>query len=248
MSVNKQTLEILNYLKLDYLKNNWDEIIKRAEKEETSYQKLLQNILAREYEEKVEKVKSNKIIAAKIPNSFTIATYPFDLQPHLDKKRIFARHDSLDFVIDKKSIIFIGKSGSGKTGLASSFLRQAINNGHSGRFVEFRTLMEELLKSIGDRTEKKLIHRYSKYDCLVIDDLSFTTIIEKGEANLFNSLIQKRYKHGSTIITTPLGIAEWDKVFSNAPLTESVIGRLTDNGHILTLKNCGSVRPKCDVD
>ena len=74
--------------------------------------------------------------------------------------------------------------------------------------------MEELLNSLADQSSKRVIKKYSGYDCLLIDDLSFL-VLEKVEVGLFYSLIQKRYKAKCTIVITSLGISNWNEIFNN---------------------------------
>lgn len=246
-SVNKTNEEMLKYLKLDVLSMEWLKIIDEAEKKEKSYERFLLEILKKEYIYRVEIARNNRINRAKIPNSFVLETYPFEEQPQLNKKRLLQRYDSLDYLKNHRNLIFVGPSGTGKTGLASSILRQALNNEYSGRFIEFTSLMEELLNSLADQSSKRVIKKYSIYDCLLIDDLSFLEL-EKAEIGLFYSLIQKRYKSKCTIITTSLGFSKWNEIFDNKQLTDALIGRLSDNGHIINLKKCKSIRGEPDVN
>ena len=245
--MNKKTKEILQYLKLNYLLEHWDKAVSRAEELEQSYESFLNSILKNEFNTRSEIAKVNRVNRAKIPNDFTMETYPFEEQPHLNKKRLLQRYDSLDYVTNFRNIVFIGQSGTGKTGLASSILRQSLNSGYSGRFVEFNILMEELFNSIADQSSKRVINRYSKYSCLLIDDLSFLEA-EKAEIGLFYTLIQKRYKRSCTIVTTPLGFNDWNKIFDNKQLTDALIGRLSDNGHIINLKKCKNIRKEPEVN
>ena len=92
-------------------------------------------------------------------------------QPKLNKKRILALYDSFDYVSKQQNVIWIGPTGAGKSGLASSFLTQAINKRHTGRFITFPELVEELYRSVGDHSERKVIKTFSSYDCLLIDRL-----------------------------------------------------------------------------
>lgn len=245
--MDKKTKEMLEFLKLDFLLKKWEEIIELAEKENQSFDKFLKMIIKNEFNSRNEIARSNRVSRAKIPNEFNIETYPFNDQPHLNKKRLLQRYDSLDYITNNRNIIFIGPSGTGKTGLASCILRHAINSGHSGRFIEFNILMEELLSSIADQSSKKVIKRYSNYKCLLIDDLSFLNA-DNTEIGLFYSLIQKRYKKSCTIITTPYGFSEWNKIFNNKQLSDALIGRLSDNGHIINLKDCKVIRTEPEIN
>lgn len=245
--MNKKTKEMLEYLKLIYLLKHWDETLKSAEELEQSYDKFLIKIIKNEFNARSEMARINRVGRAKIPNDFIMDTYPFEDQPHLNKKRLLQRYDSLDYLTNQRNLVFIGPSGTGKTGLASSILRRALNSGYSGRFIEFSALMEELLNSIADQSSKRIIKRYANYNCLLIDDLSFLEA-NKAEIGLFYSLIQKRYKQSCTIVTTPLGFSDWNKIFNNKQLTDALIGRLSDNGHIINLKKCRPIRKNPEID
>lgn len=239
--------EMIKYLKLDYLQNHRDSLIEKAEEKEWGYNKFLQNIIKNEYETKREKAKANRIARSKVPNSYTIETYPFEEQPHLNKRRLLERYESLDYITKSKNMIFLGATGTGKTGLASSLLRHALNNGYSGYFINFAVLIEKLQASIADNSTIKVIKKYSNYQCLLIDDLGYVNA-EENELGLFYSLIQKRYGRSSTIITSSLGFDDWGKVLKNKFTTDALLSRLTDGGHIVNLKKCKSLRKDPDID
>ena len=98
---------------------------------------------------------------AKIPEKFVIETFPFGRQSKLKKKRIFDLYDSLEYMSKKQNIIWIGPTGTGKTGLASSFLMQAIDKGYKGRFIVFPELIDILYKSVGDHSETAVVDKFS---------------------------------------------------------------------------------------
>ncbi len=239
--------EMIKYLKLDYLQEHREPFIEKAEQKEWGYNKFLQNLVKNEYEVKREKARKNRIVRSKIPNDYTIETYPFDEQPHLNKKRLAERYDSLDYIIKSKNMIFLGAAGTGKTGLASSLLRRALDNGYSGYFISFSVLIEKLQASIADNSTVKVIKKYSNYQCLLIDDLGYINA-DENELGLFYSLIQKRYGRSSTIITSSLGFDDWGKILKNKFTTDALLSRLTDGGHIINLKKCKSLRKSPDID
>jgi DNA replication protein DnaC len=49
-------------------------------------------------------------------------TFPFDRQPKLNKKKVLIPYDTLDYMHEKRNVIFVGPTGTGKTGLATAFL------------------------------------------------------------------------------------------------------------------------------
>ncbi len=78
-------------------------------------------------------------------------------------------YDGLDYMEKKQNIILLGPTGCGKTGLATSFLLHAIDQGYRGYFTSFANLVAELYAAMADRSENKVIRKYVAYDCLVID-------------------------------------------------------------------------------
>lgn len=49
-----------------------------------------------------------------------------------------------DFVTKAENVVFIGPTGVGKAGLASSLLYKALQNGHRCRFIRAQDLFDEM--------------------------------------------------------------------------------------------------------
>lgn len=210
--MNKELAEMLKYIGMRGLLQNWEQYIETAEKENLSSQvrglssavKLLKYIVEEEYKLKKENSRKMRIRRATIPEKFIIETFPFERQPNLNRKRILNLYDSFDYMSKPQNIIWIGPTGCGKTGLATSFLMQALNRDHTGRFITFPELIETLYKSRGDHTDGRMIKLFSSYDCLLIDELGYVET-EPVQTGLFFTLMSKRYKKKSTLVTTNLG-------------------------------------------
>ncbi len=237
----KTLKENLKYLKLYHLGEKIDGYIKEAESKELSYQQFLKNIFEKEKESLLTKRRLARLQGAKIPIPYVLETFPFERQPHLNKKRLCEKYDSLDYLLKKTNMVLIGPTGSGKTGLATSFLINAINKGYTGRFVTFIDLMDELFRSQADRSSKRIIAKYGKVDCLLVDEMGYLEI-DKTQAAMFFSLMQQRHKKRSTIITSNIGFDEWDSFLHNTHLSAALVDRLTDGGHVINMKKCESLR------
>jgi DNA replication protein DnaC len=245
--MNDKIHEQLKALKLKHLQENLDSYLELAEKKVMSHSKFLDYIFEKEIASKLESSRLARIKRANIPLLYQIETFPFAKQPHLNKKRILQYYDTLDYLEKKRNVIFIGPTGSGKTGLATSFMVQALNNGYSGRFVTFFDLVQELYKSQADQSTERLVKKYASYDCLVIDEMGY---IEFKDAQIgsFFSLMQKRYKRSCTMITTNLGFKDWHTFLKNPQLAAALIDRLIDNGHVIKMKDSKSLRTDAEID
>ena len=94
-------------------------------------------------------------------------------------------------------------------------------------------------------SEPKVIKKYLSYDCLQIDEIGYVEV-EPVQVGLFFSLMQKRHKKKTTLITSNLGFSQWSSFLKNDQLTAALIDRLTENSHVINMKNCLSLRPKLD--
>lgn len=235
----------LKYIRLTDLLTNWDHYLQMAAKSNFSHGQLLKKIVEEEYQIKRENSRKLRLQRAQIPEKLLMETFPFDRQPALNKKKVLALYDSFEYIPKNENIIWIGPTGTGKTGLATSFLIEAISRGYNGHFILFHELMEQLYRSVADHSEEKVIKTFAAYDCLLIDELGYVEV-EPVQVGLFFSLMNKRHKKKSTLITTNLGFQQWVSFLNNDQLTAALIDRLTENTHIFNMKKCISLRPKLE--
>ena len=106
----------------------------------------------------------------------------------------------------------------------------------------FPELVAELFQSLADRSEQKLLKRYASYDCLVIDEVGYVEV-EPAQVGQFFTLMQKRHKKKTTLLTSNLGFSEWGSFLHNKQLTAALISRLTEISYVINMKNCESLRP-----
>ncbi|NLD91716.1 MAG: ATP-binding protein [Fibrobacter sp.] len=237
--------KMLDYLRLQQLAKHWDSWLALANKGNYSHVKLLNYVIEQEYNHKRDNAKTMRIARAKIPEKFIIETFPFEQQPNFDKNKIINIYDSFDYMEKKRDIIWIGTTGVGKTGLATSFLIQAINSGYNGRFITFPELVELLYKSVADHSEATVLKTFASYDCLLIDELGYIEV-EPLQVGLFFTLMSKRHKHKTTLITSNLGFKQWNTFLKNDHLTAALIDRLTENSYVVNMRKCTSLRKQLD--
>ena len=233
----------LKYLGLEVLSENWQNMVKDATNRRSAYSTFLKNIIDKEYNARIEKARLARLKRAKIPEIFVMETFPYKKQPRLEKKIIRELYESLSFMNEKQDLIFIGPTGCGKTGLATSFLVHSINHGYRGLFVDFSFLLTWLMQSRGERSEEKLMKKLTSCDVLLIDELGYKSC-DIEQASLFFDLIRRRHKNNPTIITTQLGFDEWGMFLQDIHMTAAMLDRITVNCAVFNMKDCISIRPK----
>ena len=239
--MDKDLEEKLRYLRLTELLENWDELMSQAKAKGPSYTALIKQVIEREYAARKERARLQRMRRAKLEEPFLLDTYPFDRQPGISKKKIIDLFDSMDYLRKKQNLIFIGPTGVGKSGLATALLIHSINHGASGRSITFPDLLSELYSSSADHSEKKVVKKFESYEVLVVDEIGYIEI-DPTQAGLFFTLMKRRHKKTTTIITTQLGFKEWAGFLKSPNLTAALVSRLTENSQLINMSKCVDIR------
>lgn len=235
--------DAIQLLGLRHLGETWNDVIQAAKTEQPAYGSFLSNLLVSEANDKRERIQQARVRRAHIPEPWVMETFPFDRQPQLKKRVVIELYDSLDYMKNPQDLLFIGPTGCGKSGLATSFLIHALRHGHRGLWIDFKDLLDRLWRAVGDQTEKRVIKRFAGVDALVIDELGYAPI-RREQAGLFFELMKRRHRKKTTLITTQLGYDEWADFLQNKHLTSAMLDRMTVNCTVFNMRRCISIRPK----
>lgn len=245
--MNDQLSSQLKYLNLGGLLAHWDDYLKLAAEQRWSDGRLLTHVVEEEYRLKRGRLRQRRLQTARLPEPWVIETYPFARQPKLNQKKIMVLYDSLDYMRQSQNIIWLGGTGVGKTGLASSFLTHAIDQGYTGRYVLFAELLHQFHQSVADHSEAKVLQKYFSYDCLLIDEIGYIETDPLQVAHFF-TLLHRRHKKKPTLLTSNLGFADWGSFLKNPHLTAALIDRLTENSHVFNMRECKTLRGPLDSE
>jgi DNA replication protein DnaC len=225
--------QLLKSLHLARVAEILDEELANAEKASLSYQELLVRLLRAQWHQAQQNALAWRIERAKLPEKWTLESFPFKKQPGISQKQMRAFAE-MEFVAKAENIVFIGPTGVGKTGLASSLLLKALQNGHRGRFIRAQDLFDEMYASLADRSTRKLLSYLSRLDVLVIDEMGYLNL-KPEQTNVFFKLMEERYRRRATIITTNLEYEEWHNFLGNKPLVEALLSRLRHQCHTVKI-------------
>ena len=189
--MNDKLHQLLADLRLKGMAQSLDQELQRAEKEGASVSEVIQRLLIQEQIYRQERSHNYRLQQARIPWEWTLKTFPFDQQPGVSKAQI-QQLAGLSFLERKENIVFIGGPGTGKSGLASGLLRQALLSGYRGRFYHAQDLIDDLYASLADRTTPRLINNLCRYDLLLIDELGYLAL-KPEQVNAFVKLMGERY-------------------------------------------------------
>jgi len=222
--MRNKIIELLEILKFKGMATTLDNQIALAENG-TAAQEIICNLLQEELRFRQERSMHNRLRNAKMPWDWTLNSFPFEEQPDVNKNQIMTLA-GLDFLQRGENIIFHGKTGVGKSGLAVGILRQALISGFRGRFYDVQRLLDDLYASLADRSTTKLLNALCRYEILLLDELGYLTL-NKEQMNAFFKLMKERYEAGkSTIITTNLEPEDWYTLLKPKDMVDALLDRL----------------------
>jgi DNA replication protein DnaC len=207
--------------------------LRQAKEHGPGYDEFLLDLTGAELQARAEGRLSRRVREAKFPLLKTMEGFDFAAVPDLDL-RLVRELAGGDYIKERRNIIFLGKSGAGKTHLATALGVEACRNNYRTRFVSCYALVNELIEARQEKDLQRLIQRHARYDLLILDELGYIPFSREGSELLFQVLAERQEK-GSVIITTNLGFADWTQVFGDPVMTAALLDRLTHKAHIV---NC----------
>jgi DNA replication protein DnaC len=226
----KENLKALN---LSHMGANIEHLVRQARESGAALEEFILSLTDYELQVRGENRLKRKLRDAKFPLLKTFETFDYAAASDLDK-RLFRELESGEYIKKHRNIIFLGKSGTGKTHLATALGICACREGVPTRFITSCALVNELIEAQNERTLSRAIQKYSRCGLLVLDELGYVPF-SRQSAELLFQVLTERHERGSVIITTNLGFADWTQVFGEATLTAALLDRLTHNAHIV---NC----------
>ncbi len=223
--MNSKISELLNELKFKGMAAVLPDLLAKAEGQGWSIQDFLLQLLTEEMNCRRQRSTNYRLVQAKIPWPWTLNSFPFERQPAVNRTQIMTLA-GLDFIQRGENIIFSGPTGTGKSGLASGILRQAVVSGYRGRFYNVQDLLDELYASLADRSTPKLLKKMCRFDLLVLDELGYLTLTSE-QMNSFFKLMKERYEaKRPTIITTNLDFDNWYDILRPKDMVDALLDRL----------------------
>ncbi|MCD6393502.1 MAG: IS21-like element helper ATPase IstB [Planctomycetes bacterium] len=235
MNAGMQALLIdnLKTLRLSAMIRHLESHLRQARQEKIDYDEFLLNLADIEIQVRQENGRKRRLREAKFPLLKPLSTFDFEAAGDLDV-RLIKELSTSEYITRARNIIFLGKSGTGKTHLATALGMEACKHGIRTRFVTGCALVNELIEARDEKILGRIIKRYAGYGLLIIDELGYVPFSKEG-AELIFQILTERHERKSVIITTNLGFGDWTQIFGDPNLTAALLDRITHKAHII---NC----------
>src|SRR5690349_16173908 len=172
--------------------------------------------------------------SSRLPAVKTLETFEFSFQPSIKREQIESLHE-LNFIDRKENVVLLGPPGVGKTHLAISL---AIAAAQRGRRVYYGTLIDLIASLEEAQAAGRLTRRLAVLthpSLLVVDEIGYLPINRSG-AVLFFQLMNRRYEHASTVLTSNKGFEEWGEIFGDDVMAAALIDRVLHHCHLVNIR------------
>jgi DNA replication protein DnaC len=233
--------EHLQQMKLTTVLRLYPVLARQARENGWEYEDFLLSLTEAEMQARADNRLKRRIRDARFPLVKTMESFDYSAAPDLDRRLVRELMDGA-YIRERKNIIFVGKTGTGKSHLATALGLEACRQGIRTRFATGAGLVNDLIEARSERNISRVMQRHSHFGLLILDELGYVPFSREGSQLLFQ-ILADRYERGSVIITTNLGFADWTQLFGDPTLTAALLDRLTHKAHII-LCNWDSYRLK----
>jgi DNA replication protein DnaC len=212
----------------------YPEVLARATKEGLSARETLRRLVEEESRTRFERMVDRRVKEARIPVHKTLDSFDWKHPKRIHRDQVLSLFD-LGFLARKHNVCFVGRSGVGKTHLATALALEACRKGHRVLFTTAVNIVNQLQAAQSDGTFLRRLRSFLTPDCLYIDELGFLPIDRHG-ADLLFQVISGRYERGSVLLTTNRPFKEWASLFHDATVADAVINRLVHHSEVVVIE------------
>jgi DNA replication protein DnaC len=246
-----QLLANLRRLQLRHAANRIDDLVREAAQLKLGHLGFLARVVETEVLGRTETATNRRIQEAHFPQQWRIEDYDFKEQPCLDRKVILDLAE-LGFLDRCESVFFLGPSGVGKSHLSVGLGVRACAAGYRVLYVRTYDMLKDLLASMADETFDDLLEDHCRPDLLILDEVgnhpANSVLTERNFAGVFYEVIHQRYRRGSAILASNLGVNDWAAALGGSPgLVATALDRLLEGAHIIAFPpDAQSHRARCE--
>jgi DNA replication protein DnaC len=232
-----QLLANLRRLQLRHAANRIDDLLREAAQLKLGHLGFLARVVETEVLGRTETATNRRIHEAHFPQPWRIEDYDFKEQPCLDRKVILDLAE-LGFLDRCESVFLLGPSGVGKSHLSVGLGIRACAAGYRVLYARTYDMLKDLLASMADGTFDDLLEDHCRPDLLICDEVgnhpANPVLAERNYAGVFYEVVHQRYRHGSVVLASNLGVNDWAAALGGPPgLVATALDRLLEGAHII---------------
>jgi DNA replication protein DnaC len=236
----EQIKEDLRRLRLKDIINELDDALLAAQEGQQGYLGFLQRLVSCQVQAVHCRSVERRIKKACLYKAMSFECFDWNFQPELNAAQVKDLSE-LSFIVKNQPVLILGKSGTGKTHLATALGIRACQKGCRVKFYSFQQLLNHLYASLADETTEIVLDKMARLDLLIIDEVRHIRI-KPEYASLFLDLVNRCQHRLSIVITSNISIHDWGQTLGNASITSAIVDRLLHNACVINIRHGRSYR------
>jgi len=171
-----------------------------------------------------------RIKRADFPERTSFEQFNWEFNKKLPRKEIEALR-KLKFIENNEIVLFLGKTGTGKSHLAIALGMEAAQAGHSVFCTSVKRLGTKIRKAQEKNTLDVLFKQILTSKLWIMDDWGVVSMPKDVSEEIFD-LFDRRKHNSAMILTSNRDVEEWPQVFSEPILASAAIDRMFENANI----------------
>jgi len=227
MNISKELRDAMVALRLSGILPTLEERISYANSKKITITEFLEMIFYDELEKRQTKLLNSKMKKAGVDAE--IGIYDWDTTTVYDRDLVRGLF-SLNFIEEHHSVLVFGNTGVGKTFLARHLAFAALKSGSSVMFARVDKMFKHLKLSSVDGSRDRAIGAYIRADILILDDFAIKDMTREQADDVYE-IVLERYGKKSTILTSARSPEEWQTLFPDPIIGNSVLDRLCHSSY-----------------
>jgi len=219
----------MNQLRLRGMARSWQAMVETRRTHELSFTDGLGILLQSEVDERTNRRFDRLQKNARFRYRASIEELTYDASRGLDKALI-ANLATGEYLEKGESLLITGKTGVGKSFLASALGLQACAQGYSVEYFNAQKMFLRLKMARLEGTILKFFDKLAKTRLLIIDDFGLAHLDKQQQMDLMD-IMEDRHGRSSTIVTSQLPVANWYDVFGEGTIADAVLDRLVHTSY-----------------
>lgn len=209
-------------------------LAERAREEGWDHESYLAAVLSEEVSAREQHGGEHRVRAARFPQVKTLDDFDFSFQRSV-KRDLISHLAQLDFLRERKNIVFLGPPGTGKTHLSIAIAVQAARRGYR---VAFATAHQWVARLLEHKRQGKLdqeLDRLRRIPLLIVDEVGYIPFDPEAAA-LFFALVSSRYERSSLIVSSNKTFSAWAEIFGDPVAVAALVDRLVHHAEVIVLR------------
>lgn len=234
MTAASEVAYLSRALKAPRIRQTAASLADQARAEGWDYEAYLAAVLSEEVTARDAHGGENRVRFARFPQVKTLDDFDFSFQRSVKREEI-SHLAQLDFLREKKNIIFLGPPGTGKTHLSIALAVQAARRGYRVQFATAQEWVARLAKAKRQGRLDDELEKLGRIPLLLVDEVGYIPF-DPEAASLFFALVSSRYERSSLIVSSNKTFSSWAEIFGDPVAVAALADRLVHHAEVIVLR------------